>query len=65
MDHRAIYSNGKCVTSGFPAAGRSRGVPVEYPDGCEVFIVYISDPTHNWEKAGLLKHQNVWKAETE
>lgn len=39
--------------------------PYEYPDGCEVFIVYMGDPTHNWEKAGLLKHQNVWKAETE
>ena len=39
--------------------------PYEYPDGCEVFIVYMGDPTHNWEKAGLLKHQNVWKPETE
>jgi hypothetical protein len=39
--------------------------PYEYPDGCEVFIVYMGDPTHNWEKAGLLKHQNVWRAETE
>ena len=39
--------------------------PYEYPDGCEVFIVYMGDPTHNWDKDGLLKHQNVWKAETE
>jgi len=39
--------------------------PYEYPDGCEVFIVYMGDPTHNWEKTGLLKHQNVWHAETE
>ncbi|HET9402946.1 MAG TPA: hypothetical protein VFO57_00005 [Burkholderiales bacterium] len=39
--------------------------PYEYPDGCEVFIVYMGDPTHNWEKAGLLKHQNVWQAETD
>ena len=39
--------------------------PYEYPDGCEVFIVYMGDPTHNWDKAGLLKHQNVWQAETD
>jgi hypothetical protein len=39
--------------------------PYEYPDGCEVFIVYMGDPTHNWEKTGLLKHQNVWRPETE
>jgi hypothetical protein len=39
--------------------------PYEYPDGCEVFIVYMGDPTHNWEKTGLLKHQNIWKAETD
>jgi hypothetical protein len=25
----------------------------------------MGDPTHNWEKAGLLKHQNVWQAETD
>jgi hypothetical protein len=30
-----------------------------------VFIVYMGDPTHNWDKSGLLKHQNTWKAETE
>ena len=39
--------------------------PYEYPDGCEVFIVYMGDPTHNWDAKGLLKHQNVWKPETE
>jgi len=39
--------------------------PYEYPDGCEVFIVYMGDATHIWEKDDLLKHQNIWKPETE
>jgi hypothetical protein len=39
--------------------------PYEYPDGCEVFIVYMGDATHVWEKNDLLKHQNIWKPETE
>src|SRR5688572_29469519 len=39
--------------------------PYEYPDGCEVFIVYMGDATHVWEKDDLLKHRNSWQAETE
>ena len=39
--------------------------PYEYPDGCEVFIVYMGDATHVWEKADLLTHQSVWEPETE
>lgn len=39
--------------------------PYEYPDGCEVFIVYMGDPSHHWEKNSLLKHQNIWRPETE
>src|SRR5438105_1730295 len=38
--------------------------PYEYPDGCEVFIVYMGDATHVWEKDGRLKHSNTWKPET-
>ncbi|MDP1535621.1 MAG: hypothetical protein Q8L95_00380 [Burkholderiales bacterium] len=39
--------------------------PYEYPDGCEVFIVYMGDATHIWEKQDLLKHRNIWNPETE
>ncbi len=39
--------------------------PYEYPDGCEVFIVYMGDATHVWEKQDLLKHRNIWNPETE
>ncbi|MBI1991495.1 MAG: hypothetical protein HYS65_17650, partial [Betaproteobacteria bacterium] len=34
------------------------------PDGCEVFIVYMGDATHVWEKDDLLKHKNTWKPKT-
>lgn len=39
--------------------------PYEYPDGCEVFIVYMGNPTHEWQKEEFLKHKNAWKPETE
>jgi len=39
--------------------------PYEYPDGCEVFIVYMGDASHVWEKKDLLGHKNIWKPETE
>jgi ChrR-like protein with cupin domain len=39
--------------------------PYEYPDGCEVFIVYMGDATHVWDKQDLLQHRNVWNPETE
>jgi hypothetical protein len=38
--------------------------PYEYPDGCEVFIVYMGDATHFWEEEDLLKHSNTWKPKT-
>ena len=37
--------------------------PYEYPDGCEVFIVYMGDATHVWEKE-TLKHKLTWKPKT-
>jgi hypothetical protein len=39
--------------------------PYEYPDGCEVFIVYMGDANHVWEKKDLLQHKNMWKPETD
>ncbi len=39
--------------------------PYEYPDGCEVFIVYMGDTSHKWEKEQHLKHELEWKAETD
>jgi hypothetical protein len=38
--------------------------PYEYPDGCEVFIVYMGDATHIWEAKQLLGHKSVWKPQT-
>ena len=38
--------------------------PYEYPDGCEVFIVYMGDASHVWQKEDLLKHRNIWNPET-
>jgi hypothetical protein len=38
--------------------------PYEYPDGCEVFIVYMGDASHVWEKKDLLKHKNIWRPKT-
>lgn len=39
--------------------------PYEYPDGCEVFIVYMGDAKHVWKKEDLLTHRNIWNPETE
>ena len=39
--------------------------PYEYPDGCEVFIVYMGDATHVWKKDSLLQHRNIWNPETD
>ena len=39
--------------------------PYEYPDGCEVFIVYMGDAAHVWEKEDLLQHKNIWNPETD
>jgi hypothetical protein len=38
--------------------------PYEYPDGCEVFIVYMGDARHRWKKSDLLRHRNIWKPRT-
>lgn len=38
--------------------------PYEYPDGCEVFIVYMGDASHIWQKDDLLQHKNIWKPQT-
>ena len=38
--------------------------PYEYPDGCEVFIVYMGDAKHVWKTEDLLKHKNIWKPKT-
>lgn len=39
--------------------------PYEYPDGCEVFIVYMGDASHKWDEAEFLAHENTWEPETE
>ncbi|MEK6711180.1 MAG: hypothetical protein AABZ64_11445 [Nitrospinota bacterium] len=39
--------------------------PYEYPDGCEVFVVFMGDGTqHIWEEAKHLRHKTVWRAKT-
>jgi len=39
--------------------------PYEYPDGCEVFVVFGGEGTHHvWDQDTFLRHRTVWKAET-
>lgn len=40
--------------------------PYEYPDGCEVFTVFMGEGTqHEWDKSKHLAHENTWEAETD
>ena len=40
--------------------------PYEYPDGCEVFTVFMGEGTeHIWDESKHLAHENVWEAETD
>ena len=40
--------------------------PYEYPDGCEVFVVFMGDGTeHIWSEEGHAAHEKVWKPETD
>ena len=39
--------------------------PYEYPDGCEVFIIYMGDASHKWDEAEFLAHENTWMPETD
>jgi hypothetical protein len=40
--------------------------PYEYPDGCEVFVVFMGESTaHEWREDDFRAHENVWQAETE
>ena len=39
--------------------------PYEYPDGCEVFVVFMGAGTqHAWEEAAHLRHRTKWRAHT-
>ena len=39
--------------------------PYEYPDGCEVFCVFMGDGTqHIWDKVKHEAHEKVWEPET-
>ncbi len=39
--------------------------PYEYPDGCEVFVVFMGEGTqHKWEENSYLRHRAKWKAKT-
>ena len=40
--------------------------PYEYPDGCEVFCVFMGDGTeHKWDKAQHEAHEKIWTPETD
>ena len=40
--------------------------PYEYPDGCEVFVVFMGEGTeHEWDAAKHSAHENQWQAETQ
>jgi hypothetical protein len=39
--------------------------PYEYPDGCEVFVVFVGDATqHAWKVDAHLRHRTKWGAQT-
>jgi hypothetical protein len=39
--------------------------PYEYPDGCEVFVVFMGDGTqHAWKEDAHLRHRTKWRART-
>ncbi len=39
--------------------------PYEYPDGCEVFVVFMGGGTqHIWDEKKHLSHRTKWKAKT-
>jgi hypothetical protein len=39
--------------------------PYEYPDGCEVFVVFMGEGTeHVWDEDKFLRHRTAWKAKT-
>jgi ChrR Cupin-like domain len=39
--------------------------PYEYPDGCEVFVVFMGAGTqHDWKEDSLLRHRTKWRART-
>src|SRR5476651_2256986 len=38
----------------------------EYPDGCEVFVVFMGESVaHEWDEKKHKTHRNVWQAETD
>lgn len=40
--------------------------PYEYPDGCEVFVVFMGESVaHEWDPSKHSQHENVWEPETE
>ena len=40
--------------------------PYEYPDGCEVFVVFMGEGTaHVWDERKHAAHQRKWAPETE
>jgi len=39
--------------------------PYEYPDGCEVYVVFMGEGTqHVWDKEKFLHHRTLWKAKS-
>jgi hypothetical protein len=39
--------------------------PYEYPDGCEVFVVFMGESVaHEWSADEFKAHRNVWQPET-
>ena len=39
--------------------------PYEYPDGCEVYVVFMGEGTqHVWDEDEFLHHRTLWKAKS-
>jgi hypothetical protein len=40
--------------------------PYEYPDGCEVFVVFMGEGTaHIWDESKHVAHEKIWTPETD
>lgn len=40
--------------------------PYEYPDGCEVYVVFMGEGTqHAWDEDKFLHHRTLWNAESD
>tara|TARA_A100001037_G_scaffold299880_1_gene326387 strand:- start:2390 stop:2899 length:510 start_codon:yes stop_codon:yes gene_type:complete len=71
--HSIVVLGGRMCVAGkdlrpgdYVFGGNTPHGPYEYPDGCEVFCVFMGEGTrHEWDEDKHLAHENEWDAETD